>query len=65
MARRETAALERSLPALPLERLGWGRSRGVKGSPLRGQAVVTLMPPSSGPQTELSRGRATWTCLGL
>lgn len=44
------------LPALPLERLGWGRSRGVKGSPLRGQAVVTLMPPSWGPQTELSRG---------
>ena len=44
MARREAAALERALPALPLERLGWGRSRGVRSSPLRGQAVVTLMP---------------------
>lgn len=44
MAGREAEALERSLPALPLERLGWGRRRGVRGSPLRGQAAVTLMP---------------------
>jgi len=44
LARREAAALERSLLALPLERLGWGQRRGVRGSPLRGQAAVTLMP---------------------